>query len=240
MTLYPPWTKPKEDCDLGLCYNNKIVWWWWWFGGGGGLTRCCCVASLRAWPCCEPFRRLVSLSGANLHSSLLRERSAKCHSGAFRSESDFQSVCTAELHFFSFFGGAQLDVFCTTRAVIWHIYKGFWGLATVLLSRSLALHLYIFYLFIYCRRAHSPQRAVHRHRGRERSENENGWSRCIFPVTKNTALSQSPMREMAVTRAGDLRPRCPGFSQCLPAQLFSFSSLLSATEMASSSAVALV
>lgn len=148
MTLYPPWTKPKEDCDLGLCYNNKIVW-WWWFGGGGGLTRCCCVASLRAWPCCEPFRRLVSLSGANLHSSLLRERSAKCHSRAFRSESDFQSVCTAELHFFSFFWGAQLDVFCTTRAVIWHICKGFWGLATVLLSRSLALHLYIFYLFIY-------------------------------------------------------------------------------------------
>lgn len=61
MTLYPPRSftetgATNEGCDLGFCYNNRMLY---------VLLRCYCVKSLsRGWPCCEPFRWLVSLSEA--------------------------------------------------------------------------------------------------------------------------------------------------------------------------------
>lgn len=151
MTLYPPrsFTSTNVHCDLVFCYNNQML---------QVLKRCCCVNNKkkrsppRGWPCCEPLRRLVSLSGAtSLYVTLwtVSEMPDQSIKRAFGEEGKWLSV---RLHNRFSLCLTLKRCYCAT-ALLWHFYS---GLATVSPAPKRCY---------YRCRGYSPQIAAHGDKG---------------------------------------------------------------------------
>lgn len=192
--------------------------------------QCCCVnkekSFLRGWPCCEPFRRLVSLSGAtSLYVTLwtVSEMPDPSIKRAFCDERKWLSVC---LHSRFSLCSTSKRCYCDT-ALLWHFYK---GLATVSPAPKRC-----YYRSVFAVECTLSADSSARRQGSEAKTKTNTLA-AVFHVKDKRSIS---VRVMALKGAGEFRAAFPQFPVFVRWSVLPFSRL-SATEMASSSAVVLV
>lgn len=202
------------------------------------LTRCCRDTSLsRAWPCCEPFRWLVSLSEATSLNATQWTVSEMPDQSIKRTFCERKWLLMGTRGWFS----TLFNLLLRRSFNVTFLQRS--NLVVVLPVHKQCYYRSIFFIFFFA--GECTLRREQRTETRERREIEN--ERCLggFSVKKTpkkTTTTKNPPerfvseREMALTGTGELRPPFSQFPVFVRWSVLPFSRL-SATEMASSSAV---
>ena len=147
----------------------------------------------QAWPCCEPLRRLVSLSGAELTPQwAVSEKSQTSRYGQHfvEKESDFSPLSLSRRTT----GSSPL-----CPAFKWNISLKVW-VAFVCPQAACCCR---------CCRVHSPQRAAHRDEAQTRKGEMEQPPRSRLCSFFKGGENKRPLTEMAVARAGELSAPLP-------------------------------
>lgn len=153
------------------------------------LTRCCRVTSLsRAWPCCEPFRWLVSLSEATSLNATRWTVSEMPDQSIKRTFCERKWLLMGTRGWFSTLFNLLLRRSFNVTFLQWS------NLVAVLPVHKQCYYRSIFFKFIFCWRVYSPQRAAHRDKGetRNRKWTVSGRVFCKKTTTKKQQQKNPP------------------------------------------------